>query len=262
MTVLVSTLEKGKAKGKRENSSITVSMYRFLVEVGNGPLKSKLNRSKGWVALASWAAEYGKFLARTKWCKTCDTRVTQRGMDIMKCSPIHASAVNSRKRIWSRVKLSRAINNIEIKLIKLHAPTQHFVVFNFPTVLSTVHKWNWPLVHHNCKMTSSQEARPFPDSFDDGQGFLFHAGIVQLTFVQHSREGHQIAQDSSTGNQCTRRSKYSMNRIWRTRLSGHHKEIIAGHSGCFAVRRKPAVRDFREKLIANPTRYGPEFSVM
>ena len=67
--------------------------------------------------------------------QTCDIRVTQRGMDIMKYSPMHASAVNSRKRIWSRVELSRAINNIEIKLIKFHAPTQHFVVFNFSTVL-------------------------------------------------------------------------------------------------------------------------------
>jgi len=118
--------------------------------------------------------------------QTCDTRVTQRGMDIMKCSPMHASAVNSRKRIWSRVKLYRSINNI--KLIQFHAPTQNFVVFNFPTVLPTVHKWNWPLVRHNCTMTSSQKVRPFPDSCGDGQGFLFNAWIVKLTFVQHSRE--------------------------------------------------------------------------
>jgi len=69
--------------------------------------------------------------------QTCESRVTQRGMDIMKCTPIHASAVNSGKRIWSRVKLSRAINNIDIKLIKFHVPTQRFVVFNFPTVLPT-----------------------------------------------------------------------------------------------------------------------------
>jgi len=36
-----------------------------------------------------------------------------------------------------------------------------------------------------------------------------------------------IAQDSSEGNQCTRRSKHSTNRIWCTRLSAHHMEIIA-----------------------------------
>jgi len=40
-----------------------------------------------------------------------------------------------------------------------------------------------------------------------------------------------IAQDSSKGNQCTRRSKHSTNRIWRTCLSAHHKEIIAGQAG-------------------------------
>jgi len=38
-----------------------------------------------------------------------------------------------------------------------------------------------------------------------------------------------IAQDSSKGNQRTRRSKHSTNRMWRTRSSAHHKEIIAGH---------------------------------
>jgi len=48
--------------------------------------------------------------------------------------------------------------------------------------------------------------------------------------ANHTRS--PIAQDSSKGNQCTRRSKHSMNRIWRTRLSAHHKEIVAQHCIC------------------------------
>ena len=40
------------------------------------------------------STEHGKIFARTV-MQTCDTRVAQRGMDIMKCTPIHASAVNS-----------------------------------------------------------------------------------------------------------------------------------------------------------------------
>jgi len=41
-------------------------------------------------------------------------------------------------------------------------------------------------------------------------------------------QGHQIAQDSSKSNQCTCRSKHSTNRMWCTRSSAHHKEIITG----------------------------------
>ena len=51
MTVLVLTSRHGNANGKRENSSTTVRMYLFVVEEGNGPLKSMFNLSNGWVAL-------------------------------------------------------------------------------------------------------------------------------------------------------------------------------------------------------------------
>ena len=40
-------LELGKANGKRENLSTIVKMYRFLLEDGNGPLKSRPSRSNG-----------------------------------------------------------------------------------------------------------------------------------------------------------------------------------------------------------------------
>ena len=40
----------GNAKGKREYSSTTVSMYALCDDVGSGPLKSILSRSIGWVA--------------------------------------------------------------------------------------------------------------------------------------------------------------------------------------------------------------------
>ena len=44
-------LAQVKAKGKGEYSSTIVNIKRFLVAEGNGPLKSKLSRSKGCVAL-------------------------------------------------------------------------------------------------------------------------------------------------------------------------------------------------------------------
>jgi hypothetical protein len=45
--------EHGKAKGKREYSSIIVRMYVFFVADGRGPLKSMLRRSIGCVAFMS-----------------------------------------------------------------------------------------------------------------------------------------------------------------------------------------------------------------
>jgi len=50
MTVWVSILLQGKAKGNREYSSIIVKKYLFLLADGKGPLNSILNRSIGWVA--------------------------------------------------------------------------------------------------------------------------------------------------------------------------------------------------------------------
>ncbi|KRZ72459.1 hypothetical protein T10_3904 [Trichinella papuae] len=45
---------QGNAKGNREYSSTTVSIYRLLDADGRGPLKSIFSRSKGAVALISF----------------------------------------------------------------------------------------------------------------------------------------------------------------------------------------------------------------
>ena len=51
MTVGVEMSEQGIAKGNREYSSMTVSIYLLRETDGKGPLKSRLNRSIGLVAL-------------------------------------------------------------------------------------------------------------------------------------------------------------------------------------------------------------------
>ena len=92
MTVGVEMSEQGIAKGNREYSSMTVSIYLLRETDGKGPLKSRLNRSIGLVALIRVApertssaqilqfaqvrltssVENGKFFVLTK----CNRRVT------------------------------------------------------------------------------------------------------------------------------------------------------------------------------------------
>ena len=53
----VDTSGHGIAKGKRLNSSITVNIYWFFEEEGNGPLKSEFILSHGCIALIKCAAD-------------------------------------------------------------------------------------------------------------------------------------------------------------------------------------------------------------
>ena len=59
----------GKAKGNLEYSSITVSINLFWLFVGKGPLKSKLSRSKGWVAFIK--CDGPGWTLRFTLCKSC-----------------------------------------------------------------------------------------------------------------------------------------------------------------------------------------------